>query len=304
MWTRTFFPLLQREWMQYRFGWTLLALIPLGLALLMVGVGRFEFDEGIAARPDLLPMMLAVVPGAIGAVLMLLVALVTGLISAAGLPRRDHPDRSQEFWLSLPVCHSAAFGVPLLAHLLLLPAAALALGAVAGQVMGSLLVGRVAGFSALAEVPWGATLAATTTLLLRLLAGLPLAVLWVLPIVLLVMLLNAWFKRWGWVVLVVGLGLLSLVDQLTWGRRWLLETMGRMVRHAGQSLMGAGGAGISIDRGAGVDTLLQLPAIAARDFGAAVAALASPLFLGGLLFAAGCFALLMRWRQNSSGRGD
>ncbi|MBI5717576.1 MAG: hypothetical protein HZC37_07810 [Burkholderiales bacterium] len=304
MWTRTFFPLMQREWLQYRFGWTLLALIPLGLALLLVGVGRFEFDEGVAARPDVLPVMLALIPGAIGAVLMLLVALVTGIISATGLPRRDHGDRSQEFWLSLPVSHTAAFGVPLLAHLLLLPAAAVALGGVAGQLIGSLLVGRVAGLSALAEVPWGATLAATATLVLRLLAGLPLAVLWVLPLVLLVMLLNAWFKRWGWVVLVVGLGLMSLVDQLTLGQRWLLETMGRMLRRAAQSLMGAGGAGITIDRGAGVDTLLGLPAVAARDFGAAVAALGSPLFAGGLLFAAGCFALLTRWRQNSSGRGD
>jgi ABC-2 type transport system permease protein len=304
MFTRTFLPLMQREWLQYRFGWALLALIPLGLALLTVGFGQFEFDDGLAAKPQALPLLLSVIPAVISPVVMLWVALMTGVIIVVGMMRRDHADRSNEFWLSLPVPHAAAIGVPTLVHLVLVPAAAMLLGWILGQLMAVLLVVRVVGASALAEVPWSATLAATSTLAMRFLAGLPLAVLWALPVVLLIALLGAWFKRWGWVVLVVGLGLITLFDQLTVGQRWLLGILGQIFQRAGQSFMGAGGTSVGIDSHGGVEALLQLPAIAARDFGAAVAALASPLFLAGLMFSAGCFALLMRWRQNSSGRGD
>lgn len=301
---RTVLPLMQREWLQYRFGWTLLALVPLGIALLTVGVGRFEFDDSIAERPQALPLLLSAIPAVIASVVMLWVALITGFIIVAGLVRRDHADRSNEFWLSLPVPHAAALGVPMLVHLVLMPAVALLLGWISGQLLAVLLVARVAGVEALADVPWAATLAATSTLALRFLAGLPLAVLWALPVVLLISLLGAWFKRWGWVVLAVGLGLLSLFDQLTFGQRWLLDVLAQIFRRAGQAFMGAGGGNLGIDSTEGVDALLRLPGIAARDFGAALAALASPLFLGGLLFSAGCFHLLMRWRQKSSGRGD
>jgi len=304
MLTHTLLPLMQREWLQYRFGWTLLTLVPLGLALLLVGFGQFEFDGAMTRRHDALPLLLSLLPAVICAAVLFVVALASGFITTSGLARRDHGDRSHEFWLSLPVPHGAALGTPLLVHLLLVPAAALVAGAVLGQALSPLLVGRGAGASALADVPWAAVLAATSTLLVRVLAGLPLALLWALPLVLLVVLLNAWFKRWGWVVLVVGLGLLSLFDQLTLGQRWLLETMTELLRCAGRSLVGAGGTPIGVDAGAGAQALLQLPGIAARDFGAALAALASPHFVGALLFSAGCFALLMRWRQNSGGRGD
>lgn len=301
--TRTLVPLMQREWLQYRFGWILLALIPLGLAVLMVAIGQFEFDQAESAKPNL-PLLLSVIPAVIAPVAMLWIALITGLISVAGIARRDHGDRSNEFWLSLPIPHAAALGVPVIVHLLLLPAAAMLLGSLAGQLMGVMLVGRVAGAAALAEVPWTASLSVTSTLALRFLGGLPLAVLWALPVVLLIALMNAWFRRWGWVVLAVGLGLLSLFDQLTFGQRWLLEILGQILRRAGQSFMGAGGVNISVGGTDGVGALLELPALAFNDFVAAVAALASPLFLGGLLFAAGCFALLVRWRRDSSGRSD
>ncbi len=302
--TRTFHSLMQREWLQYRFGWALLALVPLGLALLTVGVGQFEFDDGLAAKPQALPLLLSAIPAVISPVVMIWIALITGIIIVTGLMRRDHADRSNEFWLSLPVPHWAALAVPMLVHLVLMPAAAMLLGWVSGQLLAVLLVARVAGASALAEVPWPATLAATSTLAVRFLAGLPLAVLWALPVVLLIALLGAWFKRWGWVVLFVALGLLTLFDQLTFGQRWLLGLLGEIFQRAGQSFMGAGGTPLGIESDAGVDALLRLPGIAARDFGAAVGALVSPLFVAGLLFSAGCFALLVRWRQNSSGRGD
>ena len=43
--------------------------------------------------------------------------------------------------------------------------------------------------------------------------------------------------------------------------------------------------------------LRQMPGFLLHDFGQALQNLASPLLLGGLLFSAGCFALLVLWRQ-------
>jgi hypothetical protein len=303
---RALAPLIQREWLQHRFGWALMALVPLGLALVVSAVGRVEFGEsGVPPMPDRLPLLLAVIPVLAGTALMLVIALVTAFIAMAGLARRDHADRSVEFWLSLPVPHAAALGVPIAVHALLMPAVAMCLGWLGGQLIGVLLVGRVAGLAALAEVPWGPASAATLAILLRLLAGLPLAVLWVLPIVLLLVLLNAWFKRWGWVVLIVGTGLVALLGQLTSGQRWLLEVAGEWALRAGLSLMGAGGGRLTFSKGSeDLATLLELPAMALRDFGAALAALASPLFVGALAFSALCFVLLVRWRQQSAGHAD
>jgi hypothetical protein len=297
---------MQREWLQHRFGWALMALIPLGLALVFSAVGQVEFGEGdVPPMPERLPLLLAVIPVLGGTVLMLVIALVTAFIATAGLARRDHADRSVDFWLSLPVPHAAALGVPMAVHALLMPAAAMALGWLGGQLIGLLLVGRVIGFSALAEVPWGPATVATLSMLGRLIAGLPLALLWVLPIVLLLVLLNAWFKRWGWVVLIVGTGLVTLLEQLTFGRRWLLDIGNQLLQRAGLSLMGAGGGQVAFTKNSDdMRTLLELPAMALKDFGAALAALASPLFVGALALSALCFVLLVRWRQQSAGRAD
>lgn len=303
---RTLVPLMQREWLQHRFGWALMALIPLGLALLVSAVGHVEFGDGdTPPMPERLPLLLAVIPVVAGTALMLVIALVTAFIAMAGLARRDHADRSVEFWLSLPVPHAAALGVPMAVHALVMPVAAMCLGWLGGQLIGVLLVGRVVGLSALADVPWGPATAATLAMLLRFIAGLPMALLWAAPIVLTLVLLGAWFKRWGWVVLIVGTGLLTLLGQLTTGQRWLLEIGGELLRRAGLSLMGAGGAQLTIGKGGeGIEALLSLPAMAAKDFGAALAALASPLFVAALAFSAACFWLLLRWRQNAAGRVD
>ena len=303
---RPFLTLMQREWLQHRFAWMLLLLAPLGLALLLALFDQVEFDSDMAELPAQLPLLLALVPAVAGTALMLAISLFTSFVIVVGLARRDHGDRSFEFWLSLPVPLWAALGVPLVVHLLALPAVAMLLGWLSGQALGVLLVGRVAGLAALADVPWTAGLVATLSLLLRFVAGLPMAVLWVLPIILLLMLMNAWFKRWGFVVAIVGAGLLNLVNQLTTGQRWLFTTAGELLRHAGLSLMGAGGGpGLRLGKGDdGVQAMLRLPGVALHDFGAAVAALASPLFVGGLVFSAACFALLLRWRQTGAGRAD
>ena len=51
----------------------------------------------------------------------------------------------------------------------------------------------------------------------------------------------------------------------------------------------------------GLEALRLLPAWALEDFGAALHALATPLFPSALLFAAGCFFLLVQWRQRGAG---
>lgn len=305
MHTRSYLPLLQREWLQHRFGWALLALIPFGLALVMASFGQIQFDDGPATMPDRLPLLLAVGPVLVGVCVMLAIALITAFFIVPAIARRDHGDRSIEYWLSLPVPHSAALAVPLFVHLVLMPAAAILVGWLGGHVLGAVLVARVAGIDALADLPWAAAAAASAALLLRFLAGLPLAMLWALPIILLLVLMHAWFKRWGWVMLAAGILLLGLLEQFSRGQRWLLNTATELMRRAGQSFLGAGGVDLSIDKGSdGAQALLSLPALATRDFAAALAALASPLFIGGLLFSAACFALLLHWRQTAAGRSD
>ena len=51
----------------------------------------------------------------------------------------------------------------------------------------------------------------------------------------------------------------------------------------------------------GSEGLRKLPAWALHDFGLALRELPSPLLAGGLLFAAGCFVLLIIWRQRGAG---
>ena len=65
-------PLMQREWMQHRFSWTLLALIPVALAVLGLGFGQLEIDVGGAS--DKLPpaAALALSTFAVSAAVMLL----------------------------------------------------------------------------------------------------------------------------------------------------------------------------------------------------------------------------------------
>jgi hypothetical protein len=300
-------PLLQREWLQHRFVWLLMMLVPLGLGLLLAVVGHFEFDDGPAGHPDKLPLLLAMVPPLAGGAGLLLIALLAGLVTVSVLARRDHGDRSIEFWLSLPVPHTAAFGVPMLVHLVIVPAVALLIGALGGQLIGALLVGRIAGWEAIGEVPWGLVAAGAATMTLRLLAGLPLAVLWALPIILLLTLMYAWFRRWGWVILIAATALQGLLDQLSFGQRWLLDTTSDLLRHAGKSFVGAGGTPLGFNLGGGdkeLQALHAMPLLATRDFGAALAALASPLFVGAMLFSAGCFVLLLRWRRKGAGAAD
>jgi hypothetical protein len=310
---KKFLALMQREWLQHRFGWMLMMLIPLGLALLLVGFGHIQgLSDGWHGEDIVindvqtpvrdLPMMLAMIAISASMGVMFLVAWIGSLIIVSGLARRDHADRSIEFWLSLPTSHRDSLAAPLLVHLLLVPAAALFIGLVGGGLLSLVLVGRVAGVGAWFALPWWQIVPGTLALLARLLAGLPLATLWLAPLILLVVLMTAWFRRWGWVILGVGLGLGSQLLKRLFGQPLLSQLTTDLLSNAATSMVhavsGAPSFGPEKDTGA---VLGSLPAWALHDLGLALRDLASPLLAGGLLFAAGCFALLMLWRQRGAG---
>jgi len=290
---------MQREWMQHRFGWTLLALVPLALALLACLFGQVEIGDGeIVPTGETLAALLAVAALVGSTVLVFMILSVTSLIIISGLARRDHGDRSIEFWLSLPTGHAESLAVPLLVHLLLVPAAALLVGLAGGGIISLVLVARVAGIGEWLTLPWGAVLPAALAMTGRLLAGLPLALLWLSPLILLVVLASAWFRRWGVVVVAVGVGIGSLVLQRVFGQPLLSDLIAQLLSLAGRSLVHAGSGPIRVsDGGEGVAALGQVPGWVLADLGASVQALASPLLPGALLFAVACFALLVDWRR-------
>ncbi len=294
--------LLRREWIQHRFSWALLALIPLALVTLLLSVGHIELEVGDKASG--LPAPLAVVAAAmgIGAVLMMLLSTVFTTTTVIGLARRDHADRSVEFWLSLPIGHSRSLLLPMLVHMVLVPLAAAVLGLLLGWIAGLILVTRMHGFGAWLALPW-ADLTGTTLLgLARLLVGWPMLVLWLSPLILLGMLSYAWMRRWGLVILglVLAVGNSQLGEIL--GYRWLpdvLRTIGRgavgALVNGKQAMVIQGDNGDAIARG-----MQQAPMWLLHDVGGSLRDMASPVFLGGLLVAALCFWGLIAWRKRGA----
>jgi ABC-2 type transport system permease protein len=296
-------PLMQREWLQHRFAWALLMLVPLALAVLPLTLAEIQFDPEMADRaPRELALMLTVI-SIIGSMAVLgLILWIVSLFITISTPRRDHGDRSIEFWLSLPVPHAPSLAVPVLVHLVLVPAAALLVGALSGLVVSMLMVGRYAGLSEWFSLPWGPVLTATLSLLLRLAAGLPLMLLWLLPLLLLAMLANALFRRWGLPVLGVAIGLGGYLAERVFGVPVVFDVLGQLLLSAGQSLAGASGEGMAIDPGrAPVEALSLAPRWVGADLLAALRALISPLFAGGLLVSAGLFYALVQWRARGAG---
>jgi hypothetical protein len=297
-----FIPLMQREWIQHRFGWAMLAVIPLLLAFVLVGFGQVQLDQDATEQAGVaLPALLGMGAIAGTTAVMFLIASLSSLVIVSGLARRDHADRSIEFWLSLPVGHAESLAAPLFVHLVLVPAAALLVGVLGGYVMSLVLVARVAGVGAWFALPWVQIVPASMAVALRLLAGLPLAMLWLAPLILLVVLTTAWFRRWGWVVLTVGLGVGGWLLKTVFGQPLLSTVTRELLNNAATSL-------ISVDNGlkfsgahGGVEALGLIPAWALHNYGIALRDLASPVLLGGLVVAAGCFALLVQWRQKGAG---
>jgi ABC-2 type transport system permease protein len=298
---KSFYTLMQREWMQHRFGWTLLALVPLGLAMLLLAFGQIEIEDDARSAGAALPALVAMVTMGISTLVVFGILWVTSVILISGLPRRDHADRSNEFWLSLPTAHAPSLAAPLLMHLIVVPAAALAVGLAGGWLLSMVTVARVTALSEWFSLPWGSLLVAMLSGLVRVLVGLPLATLWLLPLILLVMLATAWFRRWGPVILAVGFGLGSLVLEQGYGISVLSDTVGAIFSNAARALVASGHYQFSITGPESVTAVMRgLPAWVAGDLGAAFMGLLSLRMVGGLLFAAGCFALLMQWRRRAA----
>lgn len=296
-------PLMLREWLQHRLAWALLVLIPLGLALLLLTVGQIDLSTDLTQHSgaDLAAILGTIAVVATTAVIFLLV-WITSMFITTSLARRDHADRSVEFWLSLPTGHTESLAVPLLVHLVLVPAAALLAGLAGGLLLSLLTVARFVGIGEWFALPWASMFSGMVALVARVVAGLPLATLWLMPLILLAILANALFKRWGLPVLAVSLGLGSVVLERLFGQPMLGVTLTQLTTHAATALAGASGQGVSInDETPPVQALAAVPAWALQDFGAALRALASPWFLGSLLVSAGLFVVLVQWRQRGAG---
>ncbi|MBL8331242.1 MAG: hypothetical protein JNJ71_20570 [Rubrivivax sp.] len=296
--------LVRREWMQHRFGWALLALLPTALAVLLLSFGQIE----LGGLPSELSQKVAVIGFASLAVptaAQLGIFWLTSLIIVTGLARRDHADRSVEFWLSMPIGHSQSLAVPLLVHLILAPLAALAIGVAAGLLISLVVVTRISGFDTWLGLPWSGLMATVAALAARLALGVFLATLWLSPIILAVVLMTAWFRRWGLVILGVGVGLGSgLIDRLL-GVPWPWELLRGLVERAARGFIHASDPDQPEGRSESLSTALeQAPHWLAGDAMLALRELASPWLLGTLLVSALLFAGLVHWRRLGASAGS
>lgn len=297
--------LLLREWLQHRFAWALMVLIPIALALVLGSVGHIDFDGDKPRSPERLALIVAMASIAGSAVVLALIACVASLITVAGLARRDHGDRSVEYWLSMPVGHAETFAVPLLTHLLIVPAAALVAGWLGGWLISLVLVVRIDSFSAWLALPWGTIMVGSLALMGRLIAGLPLALLWLSPLILLTVLLYAWFRRWGLVILAVLLAVGNIKFEWLLGRPLFTQLLAELFSRAGQAFIFPQRPGFAVTSDEHIPMALQAaPAWALENFGLALADLANPLLLGALLVAAACFWALIDWRRRGAMAGS
>lgn len=294
--------LMQREWLQHRFAWALLASVPTLLAVLLMSFGEIRLDPGERGSHVPVALTMASLAGSMG--LHLLMLWVVALIITAGIARRDHGDRSVEFWLSLPTGHAHSLAVPLAVHLLVVPLAALGVGLIGGLLGSFVLVSRTEGAAAWAALPWGTLLGAALAMAARLGLGLLLATLWLAPLLMAMVVLTAWVGRWGLAILALGLGLGSTVLDQAFGIPWPAAWLVQVFSAAGRSFVNTGGSAFVVENTDDLAAALdQIPVWVAHDAGEALGLLASPVMAFGLALAAACFAMLVQWRRRGAPTG-
>lgn len=304
--TMRFKTLLQREWLQHRWGWLAVMALPLALTLLTLpfgGTWQFGPDDGLEEVGGALGLLqvskLAAAVWGFSALSVLGLTLLAMMIQVSGLARRDAQDRSLEFWMSLPGSHSEHVGATLLAHCLLVPLAAIAAGLATGLLIAGCVVVKIWGFGALAQVQWSAVLGLLLPGAARVLAGLPLFMLWLAPLILLLMAASAWLKRLG--VPAVALAALVLANLPTTSglvQPWLkahAERMSQAFFVSNPAQWAAAGGNIQGIRDMELAHIWQTIGV---DLGHQLGQLASPLFLFGLAIAAACFAALVYKRKH------
>ncbi len=303
--TMRFKTLLQREWMQHRWGWLLVMFAPLVITLVTLPFGGVQFgpNEGVNAEISAVMLgkaskLMALIWG-ISTMAVLSLSLLAMSFQVSGLARRDVQDRSLEFWMSLPGSHSEHLGATLLAHCLLVPLAALFAGAVSGLLIAAGVTVKLLGFAGLAEVQWGGVVQLLLPGLVRLVAGLPLFLLWLLPALLVLMVASAWLKRWG--VAAVALGAVLLANlPATRGpvRAWLQGH----AQGASEAFFFGNPAQVKAAAGAAAQVehmdLAQIWQLVGTDLLTQLGHLASAQFLSGAVIAAACFALLIYKRKH------
>lgn len=225
--------LLRREWMQHHRGWLLLALIPIGLALVLVPFSAIDFDGTPVPDAPLLGLLAASV--CIYGVMGLVAATV--VFQSPGMARRDQQDRSIEFWLSLPTGHWQSVLANVLMHLLLMPLMALLIAFVGAQLLAMALVVKISGVGALGELLQPAWFSTSALVLLRQVIGVGVAALWMSPLVLAAMAAASWLKGWGVPVLAAATVAVGVVIEYYTGspvvsttlKRWFTETLAALM---------------------------------------------------------------------------
>jgi ABC-2 type transport system permease protein len=285
--------LLLREWMQHKRGWLITLLAPPSLFLALLTVGNAN------GHPDASPLGMALIFMMVSTMAVFVIAWLSAMFQLPGLARRDAQDRSIEFWLSLPASHGESIAATVLSHAVLVPLAAVLVGYAFGGVISTALMIKSQGLAGWHAVPWLQVMGLSLPLLARLLFGVLLMSLWLAPLVLMTMAASAWLKRWGMPALILTLGVGGLVLDKFYGLPIVWQLLHAQEAGAVSSLM--------VDRLALVQ---QLPGLRSGSFDVtswamqdallAAQQLVSAHFIGGLLVAAGCFALLVLKRSRSS----
>lgn len=288
--------LLQREWMQHHKGWLIAMLALPVIALLALPFGGVQIGE---ARD--LPPTEGV--GAIMATTMLAVwgitLLMTGF-SLPGLARRDHQDRSIEFWLSLPASHSESLIATLFMHTIFVLVLALGVGLCVGVVMALAITLKLGGFVVWTQVSWYQLVLPALAVLARMVLGTVLFTLWMAPIFMSFMVAAAWLKRWGVPAVVTAVVATGVTLQKVYHNPIVWTLLGEQVQGAGSAFFDAMHL-IGEEESAKIEIrgVADVLSWAGQDAAAALAQTASTHFLLGLVLAGICFGLLILHRRNS-----
>jgi ABC-2 type transport system permease protein len=304
----TWLTLIRREWLQHRIGWLATLIAPAALMLLAAVFGQAQFDAeeqrdlSKAARQlpsDLLPGVVGVTVGGFTLYLVLAVVLAVLFLMANGLARKDDEDRSNEFWLSLPLSHNKSVGATLLAHGVALPLAGVLVGFVAALAAAMVVAFRAYGFNGVGLLFSAEPGLPLASMALRTLAGLPLALFWLAPIYLTLVAAGAWFKRWG-LALVVGGSLFAhaLVERF-FESDIVANTIGQLATNAAASL-------VFMHNFSKEKLLAQFSGAELTServwhtLSAALQTLTSPLAVFALVVSAGMFWLIVLKRQRGA----
>jgi hypothetical protein len=177
---------------------------------------------------------------------------------------------------------------------------ALAVGAAAGLVLGAGVLVKLMGIGALGSVSWGAVLSAGLVGLLRLSFGMLLLTLWMAPLFMLLMAASAWLKRWGTPVFIGAIIIIGNVLDKLYDNPIVWRLMSAQFEGGRKAMFDAANTLKNLKDESGFDNFLsQFPGWALQDVGAALQQLASPHLVGGLVVAAGCFALVILSRKRA-----